>query len=278
MSAVTIPGRAGERLAELGDRARVVDLYSEEGAGVYHQLASHDYVEIRELLRLVRRLDGAILELAAGSGRLTLPLLALGRPVVALDASPSMLALLRPLVAATPYGARCTTVEGDMSDFSLGVTFGAVVLATSSISLLDADRRQGLYRSVRSHLGRGGRFLVSTVAIDPSAADDADEVEMDLMAGTGFRVHEHWSIGESARTITIFPAGDDNGPVTVCTTTVRVLPADRLRAELEDAGLRIRSVVPVDTLHDRRYTDVLLEVEDAQGAPQRSAAAPEPNA
>jgi SAM-dependent methyltransferase len=255
-----------------------VDLYSEAGAGVYHQLASHDHIEVREILRLVRPLDGPVLELAAGSGRLTLPLLALGRPVVALDRSPSMLSLLRPLVAATPYGARCTTVEGDMSDFSLGTEFGAVVLATSSISLLDDDHRQGLYRSVRSHLAPGGRFLVSTVAIDPAAAHGSDEVEMDLEAGTGFHVHEHWSIGGSARTVTIFPAREGDGPVTVCTTTVGVLPADRLQREMEDAGLRVRGVVPVDTLDDRRYTDVLLDVEDARDRAPRSASAPERNA
>lgn len=70
-----VPGLAGEILAGYGDRVHVHDLYDEAGASVYHDLAAADTSEIRELTRAVRAVPGPVLELAAGSGRLTLPCL-----------------------------------------------------------------------------------------------------------------------------------------------------------------------------------------------------------
>ena len=63
---------------------------------------------------------GSILELGAGVGRITHPLLALGYRVTAVDNSSEMLAEIR--------GA--TTVLSDIEDLALGTLFDAVVLAS----------------------------------------------------------------------------------------------------------------------------------------------------
>ncbi|GAA2445484.1 daptide-type RiPP biosynthesis methyltransferase [Streptomyces glaucus] len=262
----TVPGLAGQVLAGYGDRVRLHDLYDEAGASVYHDLAAVDTTEIRELLRSVRAVPGPVLELAAGSGRLTLPLLALGREVTALELEESMVALLRDRLAEAPagIGARCTVVQGDMSDFQLDGTFAVVVLGTTSVSLLDAEGRAGLYAAVRAHLRPGGRFLLSTVDV---AGADEDDLDLEAVGASGrrYRMIEHWRAGQEVRRVTILPAERDtpqDGPVLALTTSIRVLPPDDLVRELASAGLRVvaRHSLPAAS---HRHTGVLLEAEAA---------------
>lgn len=79
----------------------------------------------------------SVLDLGAGTGRITRPLMALGHPVVAVDESAEMLAHVT--------GAR--TVCSRIEELDLGRTFGAVLLASYLITygsrrpLLDACRR-----------------------------------------------------------------------------------------------------------------------------------------
>ncbi|MFF2522168.1 daptide-type RiPP biosynthesis methyltransferase [Streptomyces liangshanensis] len=260
----TVPGLAGEILAGYGDRVTLHDLYDEAGASVYHDLAAVDTTEIRELLRSARAVPGPVLELAAGSGRLTLPLLALGREVTALELKESMVALLRERLTEAPagIGRRCTVVRGDMSAFDLGGTYAVVVLGTTSVSLLDAEGRAGLYASVRSHLMPGGRFLLSTVDLTGGGPDDLD-VEAMGASGRRYRMIENWPAGHEVREVTILPPErevPEDGPVLALTTSIRVLPPDDLTRELAGAGLRVvaRHALPAAS---PRHTGVLLEAE-----------------
>ncbi|MEU4205722.1 daptide-type RiPP biosynthesis methyltransferase [Streptomyces sp. NPDC039022] len=267
MSATTTapPGRAGELLAALGDRAVLHGMYDTYGSSVYHHLAAQGDHEVRELLAVIRQLPGPVLDLAAGSGRLTMPFLALGREVTALELSPSMLGLLTDRLATGPAALRerCTVVRGDMSDFSLEQRFAAVVLGTTSISLLDETGRPGLYRCVQEHLAEGGRFLLSTVEMDAARSSD---IEAELTVPTGaatYRMYEYWAPGDAARTVTIFPDGFDvtgEQEVHVCTTTIGVLSANQLEAELAGAGFAVRARHPLP-MAGARHPSVLLEAE-----------------
>ena len=71
MAATTLlpPGRAGQLVAELGDCARLCDLYGPHGAPIYHDMSLRDTGEVRHLVGLVRPHPGPVLDLAAGSGR-----------------------------------------------------------------------------------------------------------------------------------------------------------------------------------------------------------------
>ncbi|WP_037678349.1 daptide-type RiPP biosynthesis methyltransferase [Streptomyces griseus] len=262
--AAAAPGLAGRILAGYGDRVSVHDLYDEAGASVYHDLAAIDTTEIRELLRSVRAVPGPVLELAAGSGRLTLPLLALGREVTALELKESMVTLLQERLTEAPagIGGRCTVVRGDMSAFELGSTFAVVVLGTTSISLLDAEGRAGLYAAVRTHLRPGGRFLFSTVDVTGADEDDLD-LEAVGASGRRYRMIEHWRAGQEVRKVTILPAEREtpqDGPVLALTTSIRVLPPDDLARELASAGLRVVARHPLPAASPR-HTGVLLEAE-----------------
>ncbi len=83
----------------------------------------------RELARKRLGESGRILELGAGSGRVTIPLARAGHHVVAMDQSPAMLGKLRARVAALPpaVAKRITIVEGDLRSFDVGETFPLVI-------------------------------------------------------------------------------------------------------------------------------------------------------
>ncbi|MFS0911070.1 daptide-type RiPP biosynthesis methyltransferase [Microbacterium sp. 179-I 3D2 NHS] len=140
------------------------DLYSVEGSRLYERFAEFDDSEQRELLRRLAATEGDILELACGGGRLALPFLALGRPVVGIDLSEEMIRILQDRYDRLPRSRRrvpLTAVVADMRNFELGRLFGAIVLATTSIFLLDASDREQLFAAVRRHLAPGGLFFVT---------------------------------------------------------------------------------------------------------------------
>ncbi|MFJ1708374.1 daptide-type RiPP biosynthesis methyltransferase [Kitasatospora sp. NPDC088346] len=264
---VTVPGRAGALLAELGDRAVLHDLYDEEGAPVYHAIAGSSPLEVRELVGALRPTVGPILELAAGSGRLTMPLLTLGRELTALELAPGMIRILTERLRAVPAARRdrCTVVPGDMSDFDLDRTFGAVVLGATSVSLLDAPGRAGLYRCVRRHLAPGGRFLLTAVDVADFGSSTTEQVmDVDGSDGTRYRLYEHWTEGADVRTVTVFPQPLEAAApaITVCTTRIGVLPVAQLETELAHAGMILTDRRPLPPTGGRHH-DVLLVAEVA---------------
>lgn len=109
-----------------------------------------------------------VLELACGSGRLTVPLAEAGAHVVGGDLSPAMLE--RALQAATARGAEIELVVLDMRDFDLGGRlFDAVILAANSVlHLSEPEEFAGLFRCVARHLAPGGRLIFD--AFIPSLA------------------------------------------------------------------------------------------------------------
>jgi SAM-dependent methyltransferase len=230
----SLTGPAAAVLAELGERAVLHDVYDEVGAAIYDDLSAADKHEVRELTQLLRRRRGPVLELAAGSGRLTLPMLALGNEVVALDLSAGMLGLLRARLATLPsrLAERCLIIEADMSDFALGRLFDAVVLGATSVTLLDERGRAALFRAVRAHLTDDGRFLVSTVDRTHDAADDTPQ-QLVGASGRGYRLVETWPPGAVTRTVVIVPDVPADAPVVdVCTSVVHVLESDALADEM----------------------------------------------
>ncbi len=145
------------------------DLYSASGSRLYDRITANDLTELPEILAAARKTSGSILELAAGSGRITRPLLALGRPLTAVDSSPEMLAMLKEKALTTAFNPRrvqLELLEADMSRFEVDGGFGCVVLGASSITLLDPAGRWELFRRVRECLTPDGRFLLTVLNAD----------------------------------------------------------------------------------------------------------------
>ncbi|MEU3947400.1 daptide-type RiPP biosynthesis methyltransferase [Streptomyces sp. NPDC029526] len=257
------PGLGGARIAGLGDRARLCGLYDDRGAPLYDDLAAADGFEIRDIVGAVRAAgDGPVLDLAAGAGRFTLPLLATGREVTALDLSEDMLQLLRARLARAPRAVRerCTVVRGDMADFDLGREFAHIVLGTTSLSLLDATGRAGLYRSVAAHLAPGGQFLLSVM----ERADDDVPTEVHARvkgaSGTAYDLYEYWPAGSDHRYVTIAPAEPADGPVTVCVDEVGTMSIASIEDELAAAGLTVAGRRSLSGPGDRHRVSLLKAV------------------
>lgn len=126
-----------------------------------------EYVHIRGDVpyyeRVARSVDGPILELACGTGRLTLPMARAGAVVHGLDAAPPMVEQAERKRRSLPAGARrrLSFQVADMRTVRLGRTFAAVVLAFNTIMhMLSDDDLQAALETVRAHLPPGGRFFV----------------------------------------------------------------------------------------------------------------------
>ena len=138
----------------------------------YADAALYDYEYRRRradvsFYREVARQRGAdrILELGAGSGRVTLPLARDGHEVVALDQSATMLARLRARIARLPpaAAARITTVQGDLRSFALGPRAGRFPLVIAAFNVLEHLYTRGevdaCLQRIAAHLAPGGAFV-----------------------------------------------------------------------------------------------------------------------
>ena len=113
---------------------------------------------------LVRELaPRRVLELACGTGRVTLPLARLGvvEELVALDNSAPFLERLRSRLAGEPI----TVVEGDMQAPPVVGPFDLIIVPFNSLAYLTSrEDRLACLRAVRSLLAPGGRFGFDLVA------------------------------------------------------------------------------------------------------------------
>ena len=99
-----------------------------------------------------------MLELACGTGRLTIPIAQSDVEIVGLDLSPSMLAHARTKAAAAEVEIQF--VEGDCRSFALPRKFALIFMAFNSMQHLhDQASLAGLFGSVRKHLAPEGKFI-----------------------------------------------------------------------------------------------------------------------
>jgi SAM-dependent methyltransferase len=140
--------------------------------------------------RLAARRPGAVLEIGAGTGRVSLDLAARGHRVVALDREPQLLEELRrragQLAREQSRAIDLDTALADARSFELDERFALIVVPMQMIQLLGGSdaRGQFLARAAR-HLAPGGRLAAALTErfdlYDPSSdvglpAPDVQEV------------------------------------------------------------------------------------------------------
>ncbi len=133
-------------------------------ARLYDLDLTEDPGDLDLYLALADRVGEPILELAAGSGRLAVPLAAAGHQVTAVDLDPAMLERTRR--AATESGVpadRLELVEADLRTLQLpgAGTYRLAFIALNSIMLLAsrADQRRAM-QVLADHLAPGGLAVV----------------------------------------------------------------------------------------------------------------------
>jgi len=124
---------------------------------------------------------GPILELACGTGRLTVPLARDSHEVVGLDASSAMLRATQNKAHAEDVGI--TFVQADMRSFNLGRAFPLIILCCNSLAHLtiNEDVKAGL-ACILKHLAPGGLFAFDIVNPDVRALarSHAECIRLDL--------------------------------------------------------------------------------------------------
>jgi SAM-dependent methyltransferase len=118
--------------------------------------------------RLALRTGGPVLELACGTGRLSVPLAEDGHAVVGLDNSAAMLGAARR--KACEAAVEIEFVRGDMRSFDLGREFALVIVSCNSLShLVTNEELIGSLRRISRHLAPGG--LLAFDVVNPRLTD-----------------------------------------------------------------------------------------------------------
>lgn len=116
-----------------------------------------------------------VLELACGSGRLTIPLAETGVQITGLDISEEMLNLA--VLKASERGVNIPLVRGDIRRFNLGKAFKFIFIPAQSLSHLHKrEEVEDCFSCVQQHLAKDGRFLIEL--FNPSVkllARDSDQ-------------------------------------------------------------------------------------------------------
>jgi SAM-dependent methyltransferase len=205
---------------------------------------------------LAARTGGPILELAAGSGRIAVPLVQAGYEVTAVDIDPAMLARLRDRLAATAIGqpdlsGRLHPVQADLIGLKLAgdPQFGLAILALNSILLLDSrEKQRAAIETMARHLAPGGVAVVDVwlPAADELARYDGrlslEYVRLDPethLVVTKTASAEHEPTRGRVDLTAIYDEGEQGGPIRrwVRHDRLRLLSPDELSDMAEDAGL-----------------------------------------
>jgi SAM-dependent methyltransferase len=108
-------------------------------------------------LELAREAHGEVLELACGTGQLTVPIAGAGFATVGLDLSAPILTAARERAAARNVSIEY--VHGDIRDFDLGRKFALIFIARNSLlHLHSTEDLLAAFAAIRRHLAPGGIF------------------------------------------------------------------------------------------------------------------------
>lgn len=108
---------------------------------------------------------GSVLEYGTGTGRIAIPLAALGHEVVGVEISEAMVDKLR----AKPGADTVTVVLADMTTVELGRPFDLAAIPFNSIFALPTQQAQvQLFRNAATHLRPGGRFVLESMMVGES--------------------------------------------------------------------------------------------------------------
>ena len=187
----------------------------------YDELNRFMVADIPFYVEEARRASGPVLELACGTGRLTIPIARAGVEIAGLDLSPAMLDHARN--KATEAGVTISFVQADCRRFDLGRKFALIFMAFNSLQHLhDLGSLQALFSSVTQHLADGGRFIFdvfnpSIAILNRDPKKRFPEREYNDPDGTGTIILEQTSVYDDASQVArirwyFSRAGQENRP------------------------------------------------------------------
>ncbi len=236
-------------------------------AVIWHDVECGSYAEDLPLWRSLAAAvaPGPVLDLGAGTGRVSLDLAARGCAVWALDVDPELLAALRERAGGRPV----RTVAADARGFALGPGAPAFALALApmqTVQLLGgAAGRAGMLRSVRAVL-RPGALLACALAnlLEGYDAEDFEVTHPDL--------REVGGVVYASRPTAVRDRGDGfvlerlrervgaDGTRTVSDDAVRLdrVPAEVLEREGRAAGFTVEPRLWIAVTEDHVGSEVVV--------------------
>lgn len=206
-------------------------------------------------LEFARAAEGPLLEIGAGTGRLTIPLARAGHAVDAVDVSYSMLDILRGKLAREPAAVRerVQIHEADVCRLALGRSFSLILMPFYAFNyLLTPARQEAALRRIHAHLAAGGRLLVDVFVpwwrieecppepvLRREAVDPATGRKMRALVGYRMDLARRL---EHRRHIFEFAAPDDGVERREFTTTRRYFLRDELEELFRAQGLAVEAV------------------------------------
>ncbi len=225
---------------------------------IWHDLECGHYSADLPLWRAIADdADGPILDVGAGSGRVTLDLARHGHEITALDADAELLhALDARAVAAGLTGVR--TVCADAREFTIpGARFGLILVPMQTVQLLGGPHgRIPFLRAARAHLAPGGLLVLALADAMESIDEDhhypplADEGEIDGVRYISRPIAVRLD-GDGVAIDRLRETVDRSGVSTIEPNTIRLddLDGPRLELEGEAVGFTVkpaRTILPTD--------------------------------
>lgn len=136
--------------------------------------------DVQFYVREAAEVQGAVLELGCGTGRILLPLARAGHTVVGLDSSHQMLARCRTKVLdePEPVRARISLHHGDVRAFNLGEMYALVIAPFRIVQhLATIEDQLRFLDAVARHVAPGGRFIFDVFNPNFAALVTADGTE-----------------------------------------------------------------------------------------------------
>lgn len=124
------------------------------------RMAYHDIDFYRQY---AKKAGGEVLEIACGTGRVTIPLAEAGFEVYGIDLSRPMLTILERKMSELPpaIARRIHITHADMADFELRRQFDLIIVPFRAFQALTSDDRiRSSLQHVKKHLKEGGLFIV----------------------------------------------------------------------------------------------------------------------
>ena len=131
--------------------------------------------DVEFYMRKALEVNGPVVELGAGTGRIAIPTARAGRDVIAVDLSPAMLDEARKRAAEAGVADRITFVEYDMRDYVAPQPVELVTIPYRSfLHMATSEDQLACLDSVRRSLQPGGRLILNVFVPDPAfvAAQD----------------------------------------------------------------------------------------------------------
>ncbi len=142
----------------------IIDIYSDpELYNAAHWWKTND---IEFITNSADGFGSPVLELAAGTGRLALPILKRGHTYTGIELSTDFVECAR--TKLKPFQSRADFIEGDMRNFNLGRQFQFIFIGFNSIfHLLTNSDIEPFLKCVHAHLVDSGTFLIDMFVPNP---------------------------------------------------------------------------------------------------------------